>query len=87
MLADKALVSVAAEGVCRAWLWCQLIPTDPSVHNGKAFAAEGMQIGLLAVPLMCEPSRKEFQTSRRGCFGLTSFMDVEATARAFGCRE
>jgi aspartate aminotransferase-like enzyme len=51
--------------------------SDPLVQNGKAFAAEGMQIAA-GVPLMCdEPD--DFKTFRLGLFGLDKLYDVDAT--------
>ncbi len=49
MLADKGVVSVAAEGFAAPGVVVSYT-SDPSVHNGKAFAAEGMQIAA-GVPL------------------------------------
>ena len=50
---------------------------DPSVQNGKAFAAEGMQIAA-GVPLMCDEP-EDFKTFRLGLFGLDKLYDVDAT--------
>jgi aspartate aminotransferase-like enzyme len=47
------------------------------VQNGKAFAAEGMQIAA-GVPLMCDEP-EDFQTFRLGLFGLDKLYDVDAT--------
>ena len=50
---------------------------DPSVQNGKAFAAHGMQIAA-GVPLQVgEPD--DFRTFRLGLFGLDKLYDVDAT--------
>ena len=51
--------------------------SDPSVQNGKAFAAKGMQIAA-GVPLQVgEP--EGFSTFRLGLFGLDKLYDVDAT--------
>jgi aspartate aminotransferase-like enzyme len=76
MLADKGVVSVAAEGFAAPGVVVSYT-SDPSVHNGKAFAAEGMQIAA-GVPLMCDEP-EDFQTFRLGLFGLDKLYDVDAT--------
>ena len=76
MLADKGVVSVAAEGFAAPGVVVSYT-SDPSVHNGKAFAAEGMQIAA-GVPLMCDEP-ENFQTFRLGLFGLDKLYDVDAT--------
>ncbi|HDZ80839.1 MAG TPA: alanine--glyoxylate aminotransferase family protein [Roseobacter sp.] len=76
MLAERGVVSVAAEGYGAPGVVVSYT-NDPSVQNGKAFAAEGMQIAA-GVPLMCdEPA--DFQTFRLGLFGLDKLYDVDAT--------
>ena len=76
MLADKGVVSVAAEGFAAPGVVVSYT-SDPSVQNGKAFAAEGMQIAA-GVPLMCDEP-ENFQTFRLGLFGLDKLYDVDAT--------
>jgi len=76
MLADKGVVSVAADGFGAPGVVVSYT-SDPTVQNGKAFAAEGMQIAA-GVPLMCdEPD--DFRTFRLGLFGLDKLYDVDAT--------
>jgi len=76
MLADKGVVSVAADGFGAPGVVVSYT-SDPTVQNGKAFAAEGMQIAA-GVPLMCdEPD--DFKTFRLGLFGLDKLYDVDAT--------
>lgn len=76
MLADKGIVSVAADGFGAPGVVVSYT-TDPTVQNGKAFASEGMQIAA-GVPLMCdEPD--DFKTFRIGLFGLDKLYDVEGT--------
>ena len=55
---------------------------DPNVQNGKAFAAQGMQIAA-GVPLQVgEPDG--FSTFRLGLFGLDKLYDVEGTLGRLG---
>jgi aspartate aminotransferase-like enzyme len=76
MLADCGVVSVAADGFGAPGVVVSYT-SDPLVQNGKAFAAEGMQIAA-GVPLMCdEPD--DFKTFRLGLFGLDKLYDVDAT--------
>ena len=76
MLADRGVVSVAAEGYGAPGVVVSYT-SDPTVQNGKAFAAEGMQIAA-GVPLMCdEPD--DFKTFRLGLFGLDKLYDVDKT--------
>lgn len=76
MLADRGIVSVAADGFGAPGVVVSYT-SDPAVQNGKAFAAEGMQIAA-GVPLMCdEPD--DFKTFRLGLFGLDKLYDVDAT--------
>ena len=76
MLAEKGVVSVAADGFGAPGVVVSYT-SDPTVQNGKAFAAEGMQIAA-GVPLMCdEPD--DVKTVRLGLFGLDKLYDVDAT--------
>jgi aspartate aminotransferase-like enzyme len=78
MLADKGVVSVAAEGFGAPGVVVSYT-TDPDIKSGKKFAAEGMQIAA-GVPLQCdEPA--DFQTFRLGLFGLDKLYDVPATLK------
>ncbi len=75
MLAEKGVVSVAAEGFGAPGVVVSYTG-DPDVQNGKKFAAEGMQIAA-GVPLQCnEP--EGFRTFRLGLFGLDKLYDVDA---------
>jgi len=76
MLADKGVVSVAAQGFGAPGVVVSYT-SEPDVQNGKAFAAKGMQIAA-GVPLQVgEP--EGFSTFRLGLFGLDKLYDVEAT--------
>jgi aspartate aminotransferase-like enzyme len=55
--------------------------TDPNIQNGKAFAAQGMQIAA-GVPLQCG-ERSDFSTFRLGLFGLDKLQNIERTVAAF----
>ena len=76
MLADKGVVSVAAEGYGAPGVVVSYT-ADPDIQNGKKFLAEGMQIAA-GVPLQCdEPA--DFRTFRLGLFGLDKLYDVDGT--------
>ncbi|MBK0329080.1 alanine--glyoxylate aminotransferase family protein [Rhodobacteraceae bacterium F11138] len=76
MLAEKGIVSVAAEGFGAPGVVVSYTD-DAAIQNGSKFAAKGMQIAA-GVPLQCdEPA--EFQTFRLGLFGLDKLYDVDAT--------
>lgn len=76
MLADKGVVSVAADGFGAPGVVVSYTG-DPDVQNGKKFAAKGMQIAA-GVPLQVgEP--EGFSTFRLGLFGLDKLYDVDAT--------
>ncbi len=76
MLADKGVVSVAAEGYGAPGVVVSYT-SDPDIQNGKKFAAKGMQIAA-GVPLQVgEP--EGFSTFRLGLFGLDKLYDVDAT--------
>ncbi|WP_108785994.1 aminotransferase class V-fold PLP-dependent enzyme [Falsiruegeria mediterranea] len=78
MLADKGIVSVAADGFGAPGVVVSYT-YDPEVQNGKKFAALGMQIAA-GVPLQCdEPA--DFSTFRLGLFGLDKLYDVDGTIR------
>lgn len=76
LLAENGFPSVAADsyaapGVIVAYT------DDDAIHNGSAFAAQGLQTAG-GVPLMCdEPA--DFKTFRLGLFGLDKLNDVDAT--------
>ena len=76
MMAEKGLVSVAAEGFGAPGV-VVCYTTDPDIQSGRAFAAKGMQIAA-GVPLQCdEPA--DFRTFRIGLFGLDKLYDVDST--------
>ncbi len=76
LLADRGVVSVAAAGFGAPGVVVSYTD-NPQVQNGKAFAAEGMQIAA-GVPLQVgEP--EGFSTFRLGLFGLDKLYDVDAT--------
>lgn len=76
MLADKGVVSVAAEGFGAPGVVVSYT-YDPDIQNGKKFMAEGMQIAA-GVPLQCdEPA--DFRTFRLGLFGADKLYDVDGT--------
>lgn len=76
LLSDKGVQSVAANGFGAPGVVVSYT-SDPEIHNGKKFAAEGMQIAA-GVPLQCdEPD--DFRTFRIGLFGLDKLYDVDGT--------
>ncbi len=80
LLVARGIRSVAAEGFQAP---CVVVSyTDaPEWHNGKAFAAQGLQIAP-GVPLACdEPA--DFKTFRIGLFGLDKLKNVERTVATF----
>ena len=76
MLAEKGIVSVAAEGFGAPGVVVSYT-SDPAVQNGSVFAARGMQIAA-GVPLACDEP-EGFMTFRLGLFGLDKLYDVPAT--------
>lgn len=75
-LAARGVTSVAADGFAAPGVVVGYT-TDPDVQNGKAFAAQGMQIAA-GVPLQVgEPD--DFRTFRLGLFGLDKLYDIDAT--------
>jgi len=75
-LAERGVTSVAADGFAAPGVLVGYTD-DPDVQNGKAFAAQGMQIAA-GVPLQVgEP--EDFRTFRLGLFGLDKLYDVDAT--------
>ena len=81
MLADKGVVSVAAEGFGAPGV-VVAYTSDPDIQTGKRFAADGMQIAA-GVPLQCdEPA--DFRTFRIGLFGLDKLYDVDGTVARLG---
>ena len=76
MLAEKGVVSVAAEGFGAPGVVVSYTG-DPEIQNGRKFAALGMQIAA-GVPLQCDEP-EGFRTFRLGLFGLDKLYDVPAT--------
>ena len=76
MLAEKGVVSVAAEGFGAPGVVVSYT-AEPDIQNGSKFIAEGVQIAA-GVPLQCdEPA--DFRTFRLGLFGHDKLYDVEGT--------
>jgi aspartate aminotransferase-like enzyme len=76
LLTDKGITSVAAEGFEAPGV-VVAYTDDADTHNGKKFAAEGLQIAA-GVPLMCdEPD--DYRTFRLGLFGLDKLKNVDRT--------
>lgn len=80
VLKEAGYHSVAAEGYEAPGV-VVVYTDDVGQHNGKKFAAIGVQIAA-GVPLRCnEPA--DFQTFRIGLFGLDKLADVDATVERF----
>lgn len=76
LMAAKGFASVAAEGFAAPGVVVSYT-TDPDIHNGKKFIAQGLQTAA-GVPLMCdEPA--DFRTFRVGLFGLDKWQNVDQT--------
>lgn len=78
MLADRGVASVAAPGFGAPGVVVSYT-TDPDIHNGSKFAAEGLQIAA-GVPLACDEP-EDFMTFRIGLFGLDKLYDVQGTLK------
>jgi aspartate aminotransferase-like enzyme len=76
MLAEKGVVSVAAEGFQAPGVVVSYTG-DPEVQSGAKFRAEGLQIAA-GVPLQVGEGA-EFRTFRLGLFGLDKLKDVDGT--------
>jgi aspartate aminotransferase-like enzyme len=76
VLARRGFRSVAAEGVEAPGVVVSYTDDD-TLHNGKAFAAEGLQIAA-GVPLQCDEP-PGFKTFRLGLFGLDKLRNVDRT--------
>ncbi|MFP6733528.1 MAG: aminotransferase class V-fold PLP-dependent enzyme [Rhodospirillales bacterium] len=78
LLVSKGFRSVAAEGFQAPGVVVSYTG-DGDIHNGKKFAAEGLQIAA-GVPLQCdEPD--DYQTFRLGLFGLDKLHNVDRTVK------
>ena len=76
VLARRGFASVAAPGFEAPGVVVSYTD-DPDLHNGRKFAAQGLQTAA-GVPLQCdEPS--DFRTFRIGLFGLDKLQNVERT--------
>ena len=80
LMVAKGFVSVAAEGFQAPGVVVSYT-TDPDIHNGKKFLAQGLQTAA-GVPLQCdEPA--DYRSFRIGLFGLDKLHDPEQTVRNF----
>lgn len=74
LLASKGIMSVAAPGFEAPGVVVSYTD-DADIHNGKKFAANGLQIAA-GVPLMCdEPD--DYQSFRLGLFGLDKLKNID----------
>ncbi|WP_028468360.1 aminotransferase class V-fold PLP-dependent enzyme [Neptunomonas japonica] len=80
LLTSKGIKSVAAEGFQAPGVVVSYTQ-DESIHNGKKFAAQGMQIAA-GVPLQCDEP-EDFRTFRLGLFGLDKLYDVDTAVSRF----
>ncbi|UOO82931.1 aminotransferase class V-fold PLP-dependent enzyme [Uruburuella testudinis] len=80
LLAEQGFPSVAAPGFEAPGVVVSYT-TDPDIQNGKAFAAQGMQIAS-GVPLQCG-ERSDFSTFRLGLFGLDKLQNIDRAVAAF----
>lgn len=76
MLAARGIRSVAAEGFGAPGVVVSYTD-DPDIHNGRKFAAQGLQIAA-GVPLQCDEG-PDYKTFRLGLFGLDKLEDVPAS--------
>ena len=81
LLAERGIHSVAAPGFEAPGVVVSYTD-DVDWHNGRAFAAQGLQIAA-GVPLACD-ERPDFRSFRIGLFGLDKLRT--STARWRGCR-
>ena len=80
LLADKGLISVAAEGYQAPGV-AVYYTIDDAIQNGKKFVEQGLQIAA-GVPLQCdEPA--DYKTFRLGLFGIDKLNDVDGTVARF----
>jgi aspartate aminotransferase-like enzyme len=79
LMVSKGFRSVAAEGFQAPGVVVSYTG-DADIHNGKKFAAEGLQVAA-GVPLGCdEPD--DYQTFRLGLFGLDKLHNVDRTVKS-----
>jgi aspartate aminotransferase-like enzyme len=74
MLSNRGIKSVAAEGFQAPGVVVSYTD-DVEMHNGKKFAAQGMQIAA-GVPLMCDEP-EDYRTFRLGLFGLDKLHNID----------
>ena len=74
LLAERGIRSVAAPGYQAPGVVVSYTD-DPDIHNGRKFAAQGLQIAA-GVPLMCDEP-EDFRTFRIGLFGLDKLRDIQ----------
>ncbi len=74
MLSNRGIKSVAAEGFQAPGVVVSYTD-DVDMHNGKKFAAQGMQIAA-GVPLMCDEP-EDYRTFRLGLFGLDKLHNID----------
>jgi len=80
LMVAKGFVSVAAEGFQAPGVVVSYT-SDPDIHTGKKFLAQGLQTAA-GVPLQCdEPA--DYRSFRIGLFGLEKLHDIERTAANF----
>lgn len=76
LLAEQGFPSVAADGFGAPGVVVSYT-TDPDIHSGKKFIAQGLQAAA-GVPLACdEPA--DYRTFRIGLFGLDKWLNLEQT--------
>jgi len=80
LLVSQGIKSVAAEGFQAPGV-VVCYTDDVDIHNGKKFAAVGIQIAA-GVPLQCDEP-EDFQTFRIGLFGLDKLQNVDRTVEKF----
>ena len=80
LMVAKGFASVAAEGFQAPGVVVSYT-TDPDIHTGKKFLAQGLQTAA-GVPLQCdEPA--DYRSFRIGLFGLEKLHDIERTVANF----
>ena len=80
LMVAKGFVSVAAEGFQAPGVVVSYT-SDPDIHTGKKFLAQGLQTAA-GVPLQCdEPA--DYRSFRIGLFGLEKLHDIERTVANF----
>ncbi len=76
LLAGHGFASVAADGFAAPGV-VVCYTDDDQIHNGKKFAAAGLQTAA-GVPLRCDEAA-DFKTFRIGLFGLDKLQDIDGT--------